>query len=181
MNALIPIVPRWRHIAPALLLSLAACQSAVRPPMPAVDHVDLPRYMGKWYVVASIPTPLETRAYDAVETYTLMPDGRVGIRFSFHEGGFDGPRKSYDSTGRILDAATNAVWGVQFIWPFEADYRVIYLAQDYSLTVIGRERRDYAWIMSRSPQLPQADYDRMVTLLADYGYEPAQLRRVPQR
>ena len=70
---------------------------------------------------------------------------------------------------------------MQFIWPFKGDYRVIYLEPDYRVTVIGREKRDYVWLMAREPQLPEAEYDRAVAAIRRAGYDMASLQRVPQR
>jgi len=181
MNAFMRHKSRAALVLAAWLLSLAGCSDLTHPPLDTVDYVDLSRYMGKWYVVASIPTPLETGAYNAVETYTLRPDGKVATQFSFHDGGFDGPAKTYDSTARVVDTTTNAIWAVQFVWPFESDYRVIDLASDYSVAVVGRQKRDYAWVLSRTPRLPASEYDRATRLLAADGYDVEALRRVPQR
>jgi len=81
----------------------------------------------------------------------------------------------------VLDHDSNAVWGMQFIWPFKGDYRIVHLDADYSETVIGREKRDYVWIMARQPKISEADYRRLVQLVASKGYDITQIRKVPQR
>jgi apolipoprotein D and lipocalin family protein len=161
-------------------LLLAGC-AADRPPIPTVDRVDLDRFMGDWYVIAHIPTFIEDEAYNAVESYRLTEKGRVATTFTFREGGFDGERKTYTPTGYIRDRDSNAVWGMQFIWPFKAEYRVIYLNADYTRTIIGRTARDYVWIMAREPHIPGAAYRRLVDFLAERGYDTAEIRKVPQR
>jgi apolipoprotein D and lipocalin family protein len=143
--------------------------------------VDIDRFMGDWYVIAAIPTSIETEAYNAVESYRLADDGTIDTTFTFRDGGFDGELKEYNPTGFIRDVASNAVWGMQFIWPIKADYRIAFLDPDYTQTVIARNKRDYVWIMARSPEIPAADYDRLVALVRDIGYETSELRRVPQR
>ena len=72
------------------LLLLSGCQSAPHPPLALVPHVDLPRFMGDWYVIASIPTFIERGAHDAVESYRLAADGTIETTFTFRAGGFDG-------------------------------------------------------------------------------------------
>jgi apolipoprotein D and lipocalin family protein len=160
------------------VMMAAGCQS--RPPIHTVDHVDLERFMGDWYVIAAIPTFIETQAYNAVESYRLDADGTVATTFRFNKGGFDGPLKTYTPRGFVKDRS-NAVWGMQFIWPFKAEYRIIHLNEDYTLTVIGRTRRDYVWIMARTPAIPEADYQSLVSFLASQGYDPGKLRRVPHQ
>jgi apolipoprotein D and lipocalin family protein len=162
-------------------LLLAGCQNVPEQPLPTVDNVELSRFMGDWYVIAAIPTFLERNAYNAVESYRLLDNGTVETTFSFRDGGFNGKLKRYHPTGYIKDLKSNAVWGVEFIWPFKADYRVMYLAADYSVTIIGRLRRDYVWIMARSPSIPDSEYDRLVGLVVAAGYNTSKLRKVPQR
>ena len=96
-------------------------------PIHTVQAVDLKRFMGDWYVIASIPTFIEKDAYNAIESYRLDQDGTVATTFRFNKGSFDGPLKEYTPRGFIQDKTLNAVWGMQFIWPFKAEYRVIYL------------------------------------------------------
>lgn len=165
----------------AAVVATAACRTPDRPPLRTVAAVDLPRFMGDWYVIASIPTFLERDAANAVESYRLDPDGTVATTFSYRKGGVDGPAKRMTPRGFVLDRATNAVWGMRFVWPVKADYRIIHLDPGYTLTVVAREKRDYAWIMARSPEIPEADYQALLQLLADQGYDTAKMRRVPQR
>jgi apolipoprotein D and lipocalin family protein len=70
---------------------------------------------------------------------------------------------------------------MQFIWPIKADFRVMYLSEDYTRTVIGRNKRDYVWIMARTPAIADADYKTLVDLIAEQGYDISKIRRVPQR
>jgi apolipoprotein D and lipocalin family protein len=169
-----------RYAAAALLL-LAGCSAPALPPLALVPKVDLARFMGDWYVIASIPTYLETGAYNAVESYRLEADGSIATTFTFREGGFDGETKRYTPRGFVLDKASNAVWGMQFVWPIKADYRIAWLSPDYGQVVVGRERRDHAWIMARRPQIPDADYQRLLGFLREQGYDAARVRKVPQR
>ena len=169
---------------PAVLLAalLAGCQSVSQhPPLALVDKVDLARFMGDWYVIAAIPTFIEEGAHNAVESYRLDADGTIATTFTFRRDGFDGEEKRYTPRGFVRDRDSNAVWGMQFVWPIKADYRIVHLAPDYSATVIAREKRDYAWIMARTPSIPEARYRQLAGLLAAQGYDISKLRKVPQR
>jgi apolipoprotein D and lipocalin family protein len=150
------------------------------PPIKPVGPIDLPRFMGKWYVIASIPTHFEKNAYNAVETYELQPDGKVDTKFRFRDGAFASPVKSISSTGFVKEATGNAVWGVQVFWPIKAQYVVAYLKDDYSQTIVERDARDYTWIMARTPTIPKADYDALVARVVDAGYPRDKIRKVPQ-
>ena len=81
----------------------------------------------------------------------------------------------------MQDTDSNAVWGMQFIWPIKAEYRIIYLTEDYSQTVIGRSKRDYVWIMARQPTISEEAYRNIVEFLVEQQYDLAELRMVPHR
>ncbi|MGB5540208.1 MAG: lipocalin family protein [Gammaproteobacteria bacterium] len=162
------------------LVALAACTTTPAT-LPTVEHVDLPRFMGDWYVIASIPTFIERGAHNAIESYELVSDRRVATTFRFNDGAFDGPLRTYRPTGFVSEDPSNAVWGMQFIWPIKADYRVMYLSDDYTQTVIGRNKRDYVWIMARTRTIPEGEFIKLVRQIEEQGYDVTNLRRVPQR
>ena len=161
--------------------ALGGCGSVPKQPLPTVQNVDLPRFMGDWYVIASIPTWIERDAWNAVESYRLDSDGTIATTFTFRKGGFDGPERRMTPRGFVVDRTSNAVWGMQFVWPIKADYRIVHLSDDYAQTVIAREDRDYVWIMARTPQLAAADYSRLTAFVASLAYDASKLRKVPQR
>jgi apolipoprotein D and lipocalin family protein len=167
----------------AALLALAMtgfARATELPPITPVAHVDLPRFMGNWYVIATIPTRFEKGAHNAVESYALQPDGRVDTHFRFRPGSFTTPVKTIRSTGFVKAGTGNAVWGVQVIWPIKAQYIVAYLKDDYSQTIVARDARDYTWIMARTPTVSDADYAALVARVKQLGYSLDGLRKVPQ-
>jgi apolipoprotein D and lipocalin family protein len=176
--------PRTRHSARLLAMAallLAGCRESANPPLALAEDVDLERFMGDWYVIANIPTAIEKGAHNAVESYRLAEDGAIETTFTFRKDSFDGPEKRYTPRGFVRPGTGNAVWGMRFIWPVKADYRIAYVDPEYTLTIIGREARDYVWIMARSPVIPEAEYARLVAFVAGQGYDVTQLRKVPQR
>jgi apolipoprotein D and lipocalin family protein len=181
-----PIMHKFRHtlwtlpLGTALtIFSLAACSSY--PPMPPVAQVDLDRFMGDWYVIAAIPSWPERNAYNAVESYARLPDGKIQTTFRYRDDGFDGKLKTMRPVGTVQADSGNAIWGMQFIWPIKAEYVVTYLDSDYRTVIIGRSKRDYVWIMSRTPVLADQDYDRLKARVGALGYATKALRRVPQQ
>ena len=168
------------RVAAAAALLLSGCQSSA-PPVVTAARVDLQRFMGDWYVIANIPTFIETGAHNAVESYKIDADGTIAVTFTFRDGAFDGKPKLYTPRGFVRDTQSNAIWGMQFIWPIKTDYRITYLAPDYSQTIISRKQRDYVWIMARTPSIPDADYQRLANLVRDQGYDITRLQKVPQQ
>ena len=119
--------PKLVTLAAGLLL--ASCASMPKEPIKTVATVDLPRFMGPWYVIGSIPTFLEKGAHNAVESYAMNPDGTIATTFTFHKDAFDGPVKTMKPHGFVVDKVSNARWGMQFLWPFKAEYLIAYLSE----------------------------------------------------
>ena len=151
--------------------SVQALEDSNEGSMPVVDYVDLERFMGDWYVIATIPTFLEKDAYNPVETYKRDDDGTIATTFTFNKGSLDGPTKVFRPRGFVMDKTTNSIWGMQFVWPIKADYRIVYLDDQYQQTIIGRNSRDYVWIMARTPSISEQDYTKLVGVVKSLGYE----------
>ena len=163
----------------SIFLALVILGCSKMAPMPVVQKVDLDKFMGKWYVVASIPTFFERKAFDATEYYERGDNNKILTTFSFRSGSHQGELKTYHPTGFVTDHPSNAIWGMQFLWPIKADYRIIRLNHDYSQTVIGRENRDYLWIMARTAEISVADLEEHIHFLKQLGYDTSQIKEVP--
>ena len=178
--------PTFRARLQCLLLAcmtlLAGCQTTpAKPPLQTVPRVDLQRFMGDWYVIAHIPTFIEKGAYNAIESYRLNEDGTIATTFTFNQDALDGPVKKYTPKGFVRNTATNAEWGMQFAWPVKADYKIVYLDDDYQQTIVARDQRDFVWILARSPNISSTEYDALATRVRGMGYSVNLLRRVPHR
>ena len=151
------------------------------PPLEAVAEVDLDRFMGDWYVIACTPTFLDDDAYNAVESYRRGDDNRVETTYTFNKAGFDGAVKTFRPTGFVKEGTGNAIWGMRFVWPFKADYRIVHLDDEYETTIIGRAKRDMFWIMAREPSIDTARYKALLEQVEATGYDLSELREVPQQ
>lgn len=158
---------------------LTACASTP-PTIPPVASVDLPRFMGDWYVIAQIPTYIERKAFDSVESYRLDADGKIRTTFRYRNGSADAPLKTMEPVGRVVPGTNNAVWEMQFVWPIQAEYVIVDLAPDYSRTIVGRSKRDYVWLMARTPSLPAPELAAAIEKIRTLGYDTSKLRMVPQ-
>jgi apolipoprotein D and lipocalin family protein len=114
-----------------------------------------------------------------VESYRLNDDGTIATKFTFNLGSLNGELKQYEPTGFIKDKGSNAIWGMQFVWPIKADYRIVYLDESYQQTIIGRMSRDYVWIMARTPKIPESDYAKLVSNVESLGYDVDLLQFAP--
>ena len=149
-------------------------------PLRTVSHVDLPRFMGDWRVIANIPYFAERGNVDSIESYALRPDGIIDNGFAFRKLSFDAPQKKMTFTAEVKNKETNAEWRVRFLPFLKVAYLVIDLDPEYTWTVIGHPSRNYGWIMARGKTLPDATYAAILTRLATQGYDPAKFAKVPQ-
>ena len=172
------MIRRFALVA-ALATAVAGCATS-KPTIAPVDSVDLKRFMGDWYVIAHIPSKQERDAYDAVESYRLDADGRIRTTYTQRKGSFTAPVETMEPVGTVVEGTNNAVWGMQFVWPIKAEYVIVDLAPDYSRTIIGRSKRDYVWLMARTPQLPEPELEAAVARIKALGYDTSKLRMVPQ-
>jgi apolipoprotein D and lipocalin family protein len=174
------------RIAACLCLAVAfGCASTDGPPLEAMDRkVDLERFMGDWYVIGFIPVTIpffsEKGAHNGVESYRLTDDGVIETTYTFRKGAFDGPEKRMTPKGWVHDEETNAEWRMQFLWPFEAAYLIVFLDEDYRRTIIGVPNRKHVWIMSRDPEVSDADYGELLEQVVRLGYDREKVERVPQ-
>ncbi len=163
------------------MASCFGCAHASQKKAPVLaSHVEVPRFMGDWYVIASIPVFLESDSYNSVESYRLDPEARILTTYTFNKGGFDGPVKTYHPIGKVYDHTTNAEWRMRFLWPFTSGYLIHYVDDAYSTTIVGEPKKEHVWIMARSPQITDETYRALVARVGELGYATAQLRRVPQ-
>jgi apolipoprotein D and lipocalin family protein len=166
-------------IALSLLTVLAGCTTFRKPePLPSVDQVDLNRFLGTWHVIASVPGTFDKEAHNAVEIYTRTDKG-IQIDYQFNAGGFDGKLKNYSRRVTVNDPGINSNWDVTYLWPYKKDFRVIHLAQDYSLAVVGDVHRKNVYIMARQKQIEDTVYSDIVLMLQGLGYNVGKMRLVP--
>ena len=137
--------------------------------------------MGAWFVHGYTPILVDKHAHNAVEHYYLNDKNQVETTYRFRDGGFDGKLKTNKPTGfPQKNDPSGALWQMQFIWPFKADYAIIYVSDDYQSTIIGHPSRKYAWLMDRSYDIDQTTYEELLKKLADAGYDTSIVKRLPQ-
>ena len=85
------------------------------------------------------------------------------------------------TTSCVAGDHSYALGGMRFLWPFGADVRVLYWDEADRTTSIGRQKRDYLWIMARRPQVSEDTLQRLIQVAADRGYDTSRIQRVPQR
>lgn len=175
---------RWRLLL-VIPLALIGCAGWPSDPPATVAAVDLPRYLGTWYEVARFPMWAQDRATvvceDVTATYTLRPDGRVGVENRCLNAVDNDAPRGVTGHAYVVPGTNGARLRVSFFWPFHGDYWVIGLDPEYRWAVVGDPRREYLWVLSRTPALAEADYERAVGRARDEGFAVGRLRRTRQR
>jgi apolipoprotein D and lipocalin family protein len=170
----------------AMLILGAALPSAAEPaPLRIVPSVDLNRYAGSWYEVARLPNRFQTKcAGEVVAKYTPRPDGRITVANSCRLS--DGKTNEAVGVARRVDGQPPSILEVRFAPAFLSflpavwgDYQIIALGQDYDHAVVGTPDRAYLWILSRTPQMDPALYQRLLGAAGSQGFDVAKV--VPTR
>ncbi|KAK7291972.1 hypothetical protein RIF29_07558 [Crotalaria pallida] len=156
--------------------------------MEVVKGLDLKRYMGRWYEIASFPSRFQpSDGRDTRATYTLNnpDDGTVRVLNETWSGG----RRSFiEGTAYKADPNSDeAKLKVKFyippflpIIPVVGDYWVLFIDEDYQYALIGQPSRKYLWILSRKSHLDEETYNDLVQKARDEGYDVSKLHKTPQ-
>jgi apolipoprotein D and lipocalin family protein len=164
----------------ALLGPLIASAAEKIPPLQTVSHVDLNRYMGKWYEIASFPQRFQKGCVASAATYTLRKDGDVDVFNQCRDKTLDGKLRDAKGKAWVVDPKSNAKLKVRFFWPFSGDYWIIDLGTNYEYAVVGHPKRNYLWILCRSRQMDSAVYDGILQRLKNQNYDLARLNKTLQ-
>lgn len=160
--------------------ALVAPGRAADKPLETVSSVDLDRYLGRWYEVASFPAWFQRGCTATTADYSLREDGLIKVVNSCRKGTPDGKHKQSVGRAKVVDEVTNAKLKVSFFGPFWGHYWIIDLDPDYRWAVVGVPNRRYLWILSREPQLEESVFQAIVSRLPDQGYDPMRLQRTLQ-
>ena len=150
------------------------------PPLEVVPSVDLERYAGKWYEVASLPVSQQEGCNCTTAEYTAIDGETIRVVNSCRKGGTTGELSEATGTAYVVAGSNNAKLRVQFFWPFRGDYWILDLAEDYSYAVVGTPSRKYFWILSRTPTLPEETVQQLLTRLREKGFDTARAQRTNQ-
>lgn len=173
---------------PAVLLTALLMASCATPwvesgededvPLTAVGYVDLNRYMGRWYLIANIPYFAERGNLAPYVEYSLRKDGVIDDRYTALSG-FDQEPFVKNGYIEILNPITNAEGRITFLPPIWQEYSVLYLDDDYKYSMIGHPTRNYCWVFSREPSMPDEIYHAMLAVLAANRFDTRRVLRIP--
>jgi len=149
-------------------------------PLQTVSYVDLNRYAGKWYEIASYPQRFQKGCTCTTAVYTPTEKGFIIVENSCNRNSVNGKRSYIKGKAFVEKDSGNAKLEVQFFWPFRAKYWIIDLADDYNYAVVSHPNKKYLWILSRTPKMEQAIYEQIVSRLKEKGFDLAGLKKTEQ-
>jgi len=137
-----------------------------------VPHVELEKYLGKWYEIAHLPARFQKDCTDTTATYTLSEDGSISV---LNECRRNGKVKQAKGKAKVVDKNSGAKLKVTFFWPFYGDYWIIDLGKDYDYAVVGTPNRKYLWILSRTPQMEDVLFSQLIESVKSKGFDVSNL------
>jgi apolipoprotein D and lipocalin family protein len=158
-----------------LLILLTSCATVKQSTLTTVPQVELTRYTGKWHEIAAFPAWFQKGCTCTTAEYSILPNGKIRVVNSCVK---EGKPKTVEGVAKVVPGSHNARLKVQFQWPFQGNYWIIGLDEkDYQWVVVSEPSRQYLWILSRQPQIPEKLYTELVALAADKGLDISKLVR----
>ncbi|MGZ3921492.1 MAG: lipocalin family protein [Bacteroidia bacterium] len=150
-------------------------------PLQTVPYVDLKKYAGKWYEIASFPQNFQKNCKCTTAEYTLSEKGYMIVENRCVKGSISGKQAYIKGKAFVEKNSGNAKLKVQFFWPFRGKYWIIDLAKDYSYAVVSHPNKKYLWILSRTPQLNDVVYNEITMRLKEKGFDLTKLQVTKQK
>jgi len=145
-----------------------------------VPYVDLQKYQGKWYEIASYPQRFQKGCHCTTAEYTLSSEGFVIVENKCNKDSVTGKLSYIKGKAFVVKNSGNAKLKVQFFWPFKGKYWIIDLADDYSYAVVSHPNRKYLWILSRTPKMTNAVYQQIISRLKEKGFDLSKIQLTRQ-
>ncbi len=145
-----------------------------------VPNVDLKKYAGKWYEIASFPQSFQKRCHCTTAEYTPTDKGYIIVENRCNKDSVNGKLSYIKGKAFVVENTGNAKLKVQFFWPFKGDYWIIDLADDYSYAVVSNPNKKYLWILSRTPKIDATKYKQIIIRLQEKGFDLNKLKMTEQ-
>jgi apolipoprotein D and lipocalin family protein len=163
-----------------ILLTITLFGCSANLPLDTVSEVDLKRYAGKWYEIASYPQRFQKGCTCTTAEYTLSNEGYVIVENACNKDSVNGEKSGIKGKAFVVENSGNAKLEVQFFWPFKGKYWIIDLDTDYTYAVVGHPNREYLWILSRTPQLNEKTYNEILERAKAKGFDLSKLQKTLQ-
>jgi apolipoprotein D and lipocalin family protein len=168
------------------LCFLSAIGYAQESSVKTISTLDVPRYLGTWYEIAKFPNWFQKKCIGNTQAvYSLRSDGSLKVLNSCRTA--DGEVSQAEGTARQVGANDSPKLEVRFapawlsflplVW---GDYWVIDLDSQYQVAAVSDPRREYLWVLSRTPQLDKKIYDALLIRLQSQQFDIRKLELTQQ-
>jgi apolipoprotein D and lipocalin family protein len=168
---------------------IAFSQTSNQPadvPVKTIASLDVPKYLGTWYEIAKYPNWFQKKCVGNTKAvYSMRPDGNLKVLNSCKTT--DGAVSEAEGTARQIGSSDSPKLEVRFapawlsflpmVW---GDYWVIDLDSQYQVAAVSDPRREYLWVLSRTPQLDKKTYDALLQRLQAQQFDIRKLEITPQ-
>jgi len=152
-----------------------------------IAALDVPRYLGTWYEIAKFPNWFQKKCVGNTKAvYTVKPDGNLRVLNSCKTA--NGETSEAEGAARQIGAKDSPRLEVRFapewlsflplVW---GDYWVIDLDPQYQVAAVSDPRREYLWVLSRTPQLDPKVYDDLLLRLKQQQFDVRKLELTSQK
>ena len=155
--------------------------NAMSQTLEVVPYVDLKKYAGKWYEIASIPQRFQKGCNCTTAEYTLTDKDYVIVENRCNKDSINGKLSYIKGKAFVDENSENAKLKVQFFWPFKGKYWIIDLANDYSYAVVGHPNRKYLWILSRTAIMNDNTYKEIISRIKEKGFDISKIKHTKQQ
>uniref|UniRef100_A0A674I8S1 Apolipoprotein D n=1 Tax=Terrapene triunguis TaxID=2587831 RepID=A0A674I8S1_9SAUR len=153
------------------------------PDPPVQENFDVTKYVGKWYEIEKLPANFE-KGICIQANYSLKENGKIKV--INQELRSDGTINLIEGEAVQRDGEP-AKLSVSFYWAMPSSPYWV-LATDYEnysmvyscTTFIWLFHIEYAWILSRTPQLQSETVERLKNLLRSYKIDTEKIRPTDQ-
>jgi apolipoprotein D and lipocalin family protein len=168
-------------LAITFCVTATRCQTNKNMDYSTVKELDLNRYMGTWYEIARYNHSFEKGLVGVTARYSLRPDGKINVINQGYKNTLTGKLSVANGKAKLPDLSNPGKLKVSFFLFFYAEYNVLELGENYEWALIGSSSDKYLWILSRTPILEPSDYNKILELAKDRGYDTGKLLLVDQK
>ncbi|MCF7905062.1 MAG: lipocalin family protein [Candidatus Marinimicrobia bacterium] len=136
----------------------------------SVSNFELDRYLGTWYELTRMDHSFERGMSHVTATYSLDKKGRVEV---LNRGYVKKKSNWKEARGhaKLKNSTSTGAFKVTFFWPFYGGYHIVELAEDYTYALVAGDSEKYLWILSRTPQLPEETWAKLLQRARSLGYD----------
>lgn len=168
-----------------LTLITSACATTHYEDPSTSEVIDIERYMGLWYEIARFENSFQKKCGETTAQYSLREDGKVNVLNTCKLKSKPSKLKQAKAIAYVKNKRTNAVLGVSFVpffnrfgW-FSGDYRILDIGPNYEWVIVGDLKREYFWVLSRTPTIDEELYEELLDKAQSLGYDTTKVIKSP--